>query len=492
VSQLRISVILGEIVRLNYNYLRLVHNHGQKFFCKFGYLSILMPVEMKQARFVFFWCLLSPLLCMGQQLKITGQIRDAETNQFLAGASITHSSTGTGTTSDGNGMFQFSFEGFPTTILIKFIGYKDDTLVINDKDDYYGTYFNRIVAITLTRKVTEIPVVEIKAVNRLFDKDPYAIVQFYISDNQIISLGYRNGNEFRKEILLADVNGKILDKLHIKNLDKMGQDCQGNVFAFTSDSAYHLRHTQNHLKIADNFNRTFIEKFLMPVSSVTDSTTFIHFISPLKQYENYFVINRDTNATIIYSVGRFKNEQGKQSGNEQANRLAAVPITLPPPKIPAGVPSGPIVEAFCKSYERLFQSYFKAEFGAIINYPPVYSQMFRFKGKQLIFNREGKSIAWLDDSGKINQEITFMSELNGKPFSLVLYDAKTQRFYLQFDDDPFTEFIEIDPFTGQHIRTISAGSFRHMNQCCFNDGRLFFLYQPEIGNRLRKVYSISI
>ena len=104
--------------------------------------------------------------------------------------------------------------------------------------------------------------------------------------------------------------------------------------------------------------------------------------------------------------------------------------------------------------------------------------MFRYKGKQLVFNREGGCIAWFDDSGKL--------------FSSVHFDAKSDRFYLQFDDNQLTEFIEIDPYSGQDLRNVRVKDFKHIEQCCFYNDRLYFLYQPEIGNRLKKVYSISI
>ncbi|TSA39194.1 MAG: carboxypeptidase-like regulatory domain-containing protein [Porphyromonadaceae bacterium] len=447
---------------------------------------------MTHVRFILLLSVLTPFLGMGQQLKISGYITDNETNQPIAGASVMNLGSEKGTISDGQGKFQIALDSFPTNIIIRCLGFNNDTLVIQNRTDFDHIYNNRTITVVLTKRITDIPTVEIKAINRLFDREPYAIIQFLLSRDQIISLGYLNGNEFRKEVLLSDGNGKIKDKLQLKNLDKIYQDCQGNVFAFTSDTVYQLGHRRNRIQIVDTFDRNFIENYIQPVCSVTDSTTFIHFISPLRQYENYFVINHQNLASIIYSLGKFYQEERKQSANEEANRNAAFPIILPPVKIPPGANSGPIVEAFCKFYERLFQSYFKAEFRARFDYPPVYSRMFRFKGKQLVFNREGKCIAWFDDSGKLEREVPFITKVKEKPFSSVHFDAKTDRFYLQFDDNQFTEFIEIDPYSGQHLRNVRINSFKHIEQCCFNNDRLYFLYQPEIGNRLKKVYSISI
>jgi hypothetical protein len=266
----------------------------------------------------------------------------------------------------------------------------------------------------------------------------------------------------------------------------------GQRFCFTKDSAYQLHAVKNRILINDSFDRKFIEDNLQSVCAVTDSTIFIHYVSPLRQYENYFVIHEDNNASISYSVGRFNKEQGKESSIEQASNLVAFPITLPPVPIPAGAASGPIVEAFLKGYEKIFQSYFKSEFNTKYNYPDVYSAIFRLKGKQLIFNREGSCIVWLDDSGKIELSIPFVTTYNGKDFSLVHFDMETERFYLQFENNASTEFVEIDPLTGHHLKNITVKSFKHIEQCSFKNDRLFFLFQPDFGNRLKKIYSIVI
>jgi hypothetical protein len=71
-------------------------------------------------------------------------------------------------------------------------------------------------------------------------------------------------------------------------------------------------------------------------------------------------------------------------------------------------------------------------------------------------------------------------------------DAESGRFYLQFDDNSFTEFMEVDPLTGQHLKHITVKSFKHIEECRFKNDRLYFLFQPDYGNQLKKVYSISI
>ena len=71
-------------------------------------------------------------------------------------------------------------------------------------------------------------------------------------------------------------------------------------------------------------------------------------------------------------------------------------------------------------------------------------------------------------------------------------DSGTGKVYLEFPQGPFTHFIEIDPSTGQDIRRFMVREFRHIEKCEFLNDRLYFLYQPDVGTRIKKVYSIWI
>jgi hypothetical protein len=143
---------------------------------------------MKQWIIILLTGIMMTLGCGAQNLKIAGQITDTETKLPLSGASILNTTTGEGTIAGTTGQFELSLDRFPATILIKFLGYDDYKLVIKDEGHFKNSFLNTTIKISLSRKITEIPGIEIKAVNRLFDRDPYAIIQYYLSGDHIISL----------------------------------------------------------------------------------------------------------------------------------------------------------------------------------------------------------------------------------------------------------------------------------------------------------------
>jgi hypothetical protein len=82
--------------------------------------------------------------------------------------------------------------------------------------------------------------------------------------------------------------------------------------------------------------------------------------------------------------------------------------------------------------------------------------------------------------------------LNGQYYQDVHLDAGTERVYVEYAQGPFTHFIEINPETGQEVRRFMVRDYKHIEQCEFLNGRLYFLYQPDTGLRIKKIYSMWI
>ncbi|MFA5816094.1 MAG: hypothetical protein WC865_10780 [Bacteroidales bacterium] len=84
-----------------------------------------------------------------------------------------------------------------------------------------------------------------------------------------------------------------------------------------------------------------------------------------------------------------------------------------------------------------------------------------------------------------------ITKLNGIYFQDVHKDAATGRIYLEYPQGLFTHFIEINAESGQEIRRFMVWDFKHIKKCRFLNDRLYFLYQPDMGKRIKKVFSIS-
>ena len=439
-------------------------------------------------RCIFLLYLLFNTLCgFGQNYQVNGTILDSKTRQPVNAASVILKNSGRGTTANDKGEFSLTLTDFPSVLFIQCMGYLRDTVVIETESQYLSEYKNQKRNFLLAPSPVEITEVQIKARSTLFEKDPYAIIDFKIAGKHIVALGYKNGNEFRKEILLADLSGKMISNYSFAQLDSLYQDCQGNIFVFCSDSAFELKVTRKQVTILNSYQRSFISDFIVPVCGVSDSLIFLKKSSVHLQYDNYFAVKDSQYAIVVYTTGGMKKEAQVANLRNYWKTQARLPVTIKdPPK------AGKDWVKFMESYDRLYQDFFTSHQRLHTDYQAVFSKMIPYDKNQLIFDREAATIFQLDENGGITSEVGMITELNGIHYQDVLLDMGTGKIYLEYPQGPYTCFLEINPVTGQEIRRFVVRDFRHIEKCRFLNGRLYFLHQPDTGLRIKKVYSIWI
>ncbi len=433
--------------------------------------------------------LVVPFAVQSQTYKVEGIIKDQGTNLPIIGASITLKNSGQGTSANDQGVFKLEVVSFPAVMFVQCIGYLRDTVTIESHEQYMSGYRNQKLVISLKQNPIQIGEVQVKARSTLFEKDPYAIIDYKIVGNRIVALGYRNGNEFRKEVLLADLSGRMISNHLYRNLDSLYQDCQGNIFAFCNDSALELRIARRQVSVRNGYKRSYISDFILPVCGIRDTLILLKKSSFNHQYDNYFALSDSQNVMLIYSTnGLMQERQAASLQNTWADQ-AKVPITLVPP---VGCGGGCMERWLRTVYEPAFHRYFGSQFRLMTEFHPVFTKMITLGKDQLIFDREAATIYLLDQKGEIIREVGMNNKLNGHYYEDVHVDSGTGKIYLEFPQGPFTHFLEIDPATGQEIRRFMASGFRHIEKCEFLNDRLYFLFQPDVGLRIKKVYSIWI
>lgn len=427
-----------------------------------------------------------------QKYQIEGTIRDSEIRDPIGSVSIIQKNSGRGTTSGDQGYFKFEVNSFPAVLFIQCMGYVRDTVVIESLSQYIADFKNQNKTILLKKSTVQINEVQVKARSTLFEKDPYAIVDFKIVGKKILALGYKNGNEFRKEVLLADLSGKMSSSQVYPKLDSIYQDCQGNVFAFCADSAFELRLARKQISVLNRYPGSFIADFIAPVCGIGDSLIFLKKSAVNHQYDNYFAVRDSQIAMVVYATGGMIKESQSSSLRDQWQYQASVPVTLYPPKASPASNTGGSQNSWLIMYEGTYHSYFESQFRLLVDFPAIFTKMIPLGKNHLIFNREAATIFWLDGTGQITREVGMNTKLNGIYFHDVHKDEGTGRIYLEYPQGTFTHFIEINPETGQEIRRFMVRDYKHIEKCGFLNDRLYFLYQPDVGKRIKKVYSISI
>lgn len=275
----------------------------------------------------------------------------------------------------------------------------------------------------------------------------------------------------------------------LKKLDSLYQDCQGNVFAMCSDSAFELKLYRKKMLVRQEYLSSVIKDFIMPVCGISDSLVFLKKSSPNLQYDNYFAIKDTQCVMVVYTTGGLMRESKAVSARHDWRKKGEVMVTL---NIPPGCEGSCIFGWLENVYEPTYFRYFSSHFWMMIDFPPEFTKMFTLGKSKLIFDRQAATIFWIGESGEITKEVGMNNKLNGLYYQDVHLDTGTGRIYVEYAQGPYTHFMEINPETGQEIRRFMVRDYRHIEKCEFLNGRLYFLYQPDTGLKIKKIYSMWI
>jgi hypothetical protein len=220
------------------------------------------------------------ILGFSQNYHIEGTVRDSETNAPINAAGILLKNSSSGTTTNELGYFRLEIFNFPSVLFIQCMGHIRDTIVISSESQFLLEYKGQRHVFLLKNNVIQLNEVEVKARSTLFEKDPYAIIDYKFIGNHIISIGYKNGNEFRKEVILGDLSGRMVGNYQFKNLDSLFQDSQSNVFVFCRDSAFEIQLKRKTISISNSYPRSYIQEYIVPVCGLSDSLIFLKKSSP--------------------------------------------------------------------------------------------------------------------------------------------------------------------------------------------------------------------
>ncbi|TSA36629.1 MAG: hypothetical protein D4R64_07135 [Porphyromonadaceae bacterium] len=71
-------------------------------------------------------------------------------------------------------------------------------------------------------------------------------------------------------------------------------------------------------------------------------------------------------------------------------------------------------------------------------------------------------------------------------------DPVAGRFYLEFLNGQLSYLIELNSKTGDEVRKIPVPRYKHIDHINIVNDRIYFLHQPDIGDKGKKLYYIDI
>jgi len=197
------------------------------------------------------------------------------------------------------------------------------------------------------------------------------------------------------------------------------------------------------------------------------------------QYHDYYVCDSETGQQeIFYRVGNDQKEKAVASIDKQVRREFVGKISR------GNIESGEL--RIINARIALLQNRINTD------YRPIQSSMFQLKDSVLLFDFDYQAVHCF----KMNAELLWRSEIQiylSKDFTgRVHHDKISNRFSLEFLNIQQSYLIEIDPRTGGELETIPIQKFKHIDHISVYNNRIFFLHQPDFGERGKKLYFLDI
>jgi hypothetical protein len=416
------------------------------------------------------------------QNTLSGVIVDEKSKSPLVGVTIVDSNSGKGTISEDSGEFTIVIDEYPIVFIFRHLGYFEDSLRIETDEQFQRYYEDKTLSISMRVnpfKLDEIVVSTPGIAVKLFGNEPYSIMDYVVKDDRFIALGYKNHNTLKREIFLGKLSGEIILSTPLRSFEEIYQDCQGEVYAVTSDRAFLTKIKDDSIYLNPICDAKFFEENVKPVQALDNQNFLFVDKSPEGQYHDYYVCDSETNKQeLFYRVGDEKRERAVINIDNQVR----------------GEFVGKIKQGFISSAQMRIINARIAKLQNQINtdYRPIQSSMFQLEDSVLLFDFDYQAVHCYTINANLLWRTDIQVELNKDFTGRVHHDKISNRFFLEFVNIQLSYLIEIDPLTGEEIQTIPINKFKHIDHISIYDNRIFFLHQPDFGDRGKKIYFLDI
>ena len=423
-----------------------------------------------------------PVNCQVTDIVVLGKVMDGATHKPLPGATIMASNSGKGIIAGGNGEFKYNISKLPIQLIIKHLGYYDDTLTIEKEEDYYNHFNKKNVPIFLDVNPFELETVVVSASGNaisLFGSTSYAIMDYIIKNDQFVGLGYKNNNPIKREIFIGTHSGKILMSFPIKSFQMIYQDCLDELYAVTKNEVFLINVFDDTIGLNHVCDSKFFESRVKPIQTI-DNYFFIHVEKSKKGQHHDYIINESKSGKkeLLYRVGDTKNEEIVTGLDRQIRGEFLW-------NIKQGFISS---EALRAMHERLALKMNKKN----VDFRPVNSEMIQLGDTALLFDFYNNYINCFELNGNLVWRTKIKVDLKKRFTGRVHFDKISGRCFLEFLDIQTSYLIEIDPRTGKELNTIPIQKFKHIDHISVYNSKIFFLHQPDFGEKGKKLFYINL
>lgn len=346
---------------------------------------------------------------------ITGFVKDATSNEPLAGVNVVIDGTTNGTTTDEKGFYRINIKNYPIVLSFSYIGYGTRKVAISNAS-------KETVNIQLSTVASNLPeaVVSSKPKIDTVYRERYSVLDYEFFDEYILLLVYR-GIRKRYSVLLIDNNGQELFEESLGQASPVGfyKGCLGAVYFLTGSSAFQIYIENKKIYFYRPVNLDIFEKTAYPC--VLSANDYIYFESYFTrgQILHYHRIHKDDTTKTKESFAYVVDEQRATMADAEFKFQEMVRN----------------LEEFAGPYSKMGMSeqMSRASFNKRVMFEPIYAPLFQYKDTMLVFNHRQHQIEFYPKPSLQTKKVAIEYSKDDDWKKEILRDEDTERFYTLCD-----------------------------------------------------------
>ncbi len=400
-----------------------------------------------------------------------GTLKDNDTGKGISGATIAYAD-GKGVISDQKGNFRIEDPLFPIRLEISHLGYQSKVVIIS-------SIYEMGMIIPLEPASVDINQIEIlgERIKRLFPKTYFYMIDYAFVDDKILIIGFDQSRLNHGKLLLTNLSQDTLFSRPVGKPKNLFKDGFGNIHLFAGDSIYQLYVDGNEVHFLYPIKIQDLPDDLLKLQFHNDEYFFFKELAGEGQVNKYYAIDTLSKSVVplrtIYMIDLFKSE-------EQASRFSQWV-----PQWELKMDTAPAVVDYAN---KMMEAYV---YDINVTHKPINSRIFNVEGNAVIVDLANQKTIKFDQN--LEEVSTVKNKLpqHNKIQKLIIQDPASDKLYWVNYVGTKVTLMELDINTGKVKETLETPNFPFIENIQIQNGVIWFLYQPRLGEKVRSLYRMN-
>ena len=410
-------------------------------------------------RYVAFFTFLLWCIQSFSQVRTTvsGEIRDAETNEPLNYVSIKSYRSNSGSISNYKGRFTVQVEKLPDTLIFSHVAYETVKIAVNG-----NLPLQRITMIRKTTILSEVPVKPEVAVD-LIEKKLFDVVDYEFFGDSILLVAYSWKEEKNPWFILMNSSGDTLQKAWVHSEGSFYRDCMDNLYYITDRAAWEIVMEGPKFILKNPLDAKYFKENISPCITGIGDKFYVRQYYANNQILSYYVVDTTEKNHKEFRIIADNVALRMVSDRDRFNSMSTSPPT----------------DADLRFEQMCF-------------FDPIYAPLMKIGNRVIIFNFVESKFEIYNDNGELQEEGKINIEKDRSWKEDIYTDEITGRVFFRFVKGGVTTIKEYDLKSEKIVATIDLPAYKFIDKIKVRGDQLYFLYRLNEPLELTKLYKLKL